>query len=154
MARCEPWDLSEGLEGIPTEPPGALVWRPAPTGLASVHFSWQGEVACNHCGRIGDEAGCRETARWLEEVRVALGSRRIFVSSWVRCPEWNARVGGAKGSYHLRGWAVDITVDGMTPAEAHRKLKALQKQGLVGVLGRYASFVHCDRGPRRSWNGP
>ena len=147
------WDMTEGLpEEVPQ--PGASVWHQAPEGKASVHFAWS-EICCHHCGRVPNEGECQQTAVWLEKVRVALGNRRIFCNSWARCETHNRAVGGAPNSYHLKGWAVDITVDGLTPAQAHRELAKLQGTGkLIGGLGRYPSFCHVDRGIPRRWNGP
>ena len=45
--------------------------------------------------------------RVLDPLREAWGSP-IIVTSGYRCPELNARVGGARTSYHLRGMAADI----------------------------------------------
>jgi uncharacterized protein YcbK (DUF882 family) len=129
-------------------------WKKPPDKFATPHFHFVREIACNHCGRVPDIAECRLTAEWLEEVREALGGLPIHVNSWCRCPEYNAAIGGAPGSYHMRGMAVDITVRGYSPRETWRLCKELQKQGLVGGLGRYKSFTHVDRGERRNWNGP
>ena len=46
-------------------------------------------------------------SRVLDPLREAWGSP-IIVTSGYRCPELNARVGGARTSYHLRGMAADI----------------------------------------------
>lgn len=149
------WDYSEQIPpGAAVEPPAALPWRQAPPGPITEHFSW-GEAACNHCGRIPDVASVEKTAEWLEEVRAALGNRPLIVNSWCRCPTHNANVGGALHSFHVKGWAVDIVADGLTPAQTHARLRTIQGKGkLVGGLGRYASFCHVDRGPARRWEGP
>lgn len=49
----------------------------------------------------------RLVSRVLDPLREAWGSP-IIVTSGYRCPELNARVGGVKTSYHLRGMAADI----------------------------------------------
>ena len=49
----------------------------------------------------------RLVSRVLDPLREAWGSS-IIVTSGYRCPELNARVGGVKTSYHLRGMAADI----------------------------------------------
>jgi uncharacterized protein YcbK (DUF882 family) len=129
-------------------------WVPAPTGKITDNFSWT-EAKCRHCGRVPSVAAVVNTARWMERLREALGGRSIHVNSWCRCPTHNKKVGGSSGSYHLRGWAVDITVKGLTPKQVHQALVGLQGQGeMVGGLGRYHSFTHVDRGPVRNWNGP
>lgn len=90
----------------------------------------------------------------MEVVRSKLGGLPIHVNSGVRCEEHNRNVGGAPSSYHMRGMAVDITVRGYSPRETWRLCRELQKQGLIGGLGKYISFVHVDRGPERNWDGP
>ena len=49
----------------------------------------------------------RLVSRVLDPLREAWGSP-IIVTSGYRCEELNARVGGVKTSYHLRGMAADI----------------------------------------------
>ena len=118
-----------------------------PEGPLTEHFTWH-EAACRHCGLIPSIASVRKTAAWMEQVRAALGNRVVHVNSWCRCPEHNARIGGAPNSYHLRGMAVDITVRDLSPRKVQAILKNLP---LIGGLGRYASFTHVDRGPVRQW---
>lgn len=132
------------------------VWHKAPSGLISPHFRWSTEVACNHCGRVCEEAECLNTARWLERIRSEVfEDRRILINSWCRCPAWNLRVGGAPQSYHVKGMAVDITVDGLTPRQVHNLCAKFQgPRQPIGGLGKYNSWVHIDRGPARRWNGP
>jgi hypothetical protein len=146
------WCEMYGVDEPPL--PGGVVWQPPHYGLITPHFSWT-EACCRHCGRIPDAAAVQETAEWMESVRAALGGRIIHVNSWCRCPVHNLAVGGAPNSYHLRGWAVDITVHGLTPAQTHAACAKHQGAGkLIGGLGRYKSFCHVDRGPARRWNGP
>ena len=38
----------------------------------------------------------------------------VIITSGYRTPEWNAKCGGAKYSYHMRGMAADIRVDGIS----------------------------------------
>lgn len=123
-----------------------LRWKKAPKGRITDNFAFN-EAACNCCGRIIDEETIKKTAAMMEIVRVKLGHRPIFVSSWCRCPAHNTRVGGAKKSYHLKGMAVDFTVKGMTPAEVQAKL-----EDHPGGLGSYPGFTHVDIGPKRRWD--
>ncbi len=60
----------------------------------------------------------------------------------------NARVGGAKRSYHLTGNAVDFNMDGNHSAI----LAFLKAHKLVGGLKHYGrGQFHIDTGPRRTW---
>ena len=123
----------------------------APNGMITANFSWN-EAKCRHCGQIPSVEAVQNTARWMERIRAALGNRVIHVNSWCRCPEHNAFVGGVPNSLHIAGWAVDMTVRGMTPGQVHAALRPLQGGGgPVGGLGRYASFTHVDRGPVDNW---
>ena len=77
----------------------------------------------------------------LELLRKELGNNPIIITSGYRTPAHNAKVGGAKYSYHMRGMAVDIRVNGISPKEV---AKALDK--IVGNCGIivYESWVHFD----------
>jgi uncharacterized protein YcbK (DUF882 family) len=85
--------------------------------------------------------------------------RPMSVNSWYRTVEYNAKIGGAKGSKHCLGIATDVAL----PAEfagftAARKLEFLTNvknkwadlcatDGLGGGVGWYDSFVHLDSRP-------
>lgn len=63
------------------------------------------------------------TCYGLEEVRKELGEKPILISSGYRSAALNAAVGGAAGSQHLLGQAVDFTCPTFgTPAEIVRRL--------------------------------
>lgn len=66
----------------------------------------------------------------------------IIITSGYRTPEHNKKVGGAKYSYHIRGMAVDIRVDGMTPKEVAKKLDKIAPDS-CGIIV-YKSWVHFD----------
>lgn len=125
-----------------------------PNKRVTAHFHWQTEAACKHCGRVVSLEVVRATAEWLERVRERLGNRVLHVNSWCRCPVHNKAIGGAPESYHLKGMAVDIVARGLTAHQTWEECFSLQLEGLIGGLGKYASFVHVDRGPKRNWNGP
>lgn len=46
-------------------------------------------------------------------------NKPITINSWYRTPEYNASVGGVKGSQHTKGEAVDFVVRGMTIEEIY-----------------------------------
>lgn len=56
-------------------------------------------------------------AHQMERVRSVCGNRPIRISSGFRCDELNALVGGSRNSAHREGWAVDFTVNGLTPKQ-------------------------------------
>lgn len=66
----------------------------------------------------------------------------VIITSGYRTPEWNKKCGGAKYSYHMRGMAADIRVEGMTAKELANKLNAIVPDE-CGIIV-YNSWVHFD----------
>jgi uncharacterized protein YcbK (DUF882 family) len=80
----------------------------------------------------------------LEAIR-AIAGRPLPIVSGFRSPPWNAKVGGAPGSFHLKGWAADIPPGFVDLAGARRA-------GAGGVgLDPAGWAVHVDVGPVREW---
>lgn len=77
----------------------------------------------------------------LDILRNKLG-KPIIVTSGYRTPGWNAKCGGAKYSYHMRGMAADIRVNGMSAKELAKKLDEIVPNG-CGIIV-YNSWVHFD----------
>lgn len=77
----------------------------------------------------------------LDILRNKLG-KPIIVTSGYRTPWWNAKCDGAKYSYHMRGMAADIKVNGMKAKELARKLDEIVPNG-CGIIV-YDSWVHFD----------
>jgi hypothetical protein len=93
-------------------------------------------------------AGCLASSlrSVLEQVAANFGPLRV--NSTCRSRRHNARVGGARHSYHLSGHAVDFRVSG----NARRVISFLRGNGAVGGLKHYGhGLFHIDTGPRRSW---
>lgn len=77
----------------------------------------------------------------LELVRKKIG-KPIVITSGYRTPTHNAKVGGAKYSYHMRGMAVDIRVDGVTPQKLAKTIDSIVPDA-CGIIV-YDSWVHFD----------
>lgn len=95
----------------------------------------------------------REVAQNLEVLRAYI-DKPISINSGYRRPEYNAQIGGAKNSFHMKGMAADIHVKGLTPNQVHEAIEELiaQKKMKQGGLGLYKTFVHYDiQGVRRRW---
>ena len=92
-------------------------------------------------------------ANRLQVVR-DITQRPIRITSGYRTPEHNAKVGGGKNSYHLKGMAADIVTlpnpELGLPALSPKALQTLLKTW-NGGLGSYDSFTHVDIGPKRRW---
>lgn len=77
----------------------------------------------------------------LEILRKELGNKPIIITSGYRTPTHNAKVGGAKYSYHMRGMAVDIKVNGVSTKKVAKALDKLVEG--CGIIV-YESWVHFD----------
>lgn len=77
----------------------------------------------------------------LEILRNRIG-KPVIITSGYRTPEWNKKVGGAKNSYHMRGMAADIKVNGMTPKELAKELNKIAADE-CGIIV-YKNWVHFD----------
>lgn len=86
----------------------------------------------------------------LDILRNKLG-KPVIITSGYRTPGWNAKYGGAKYSYHMRGMACDIRVDGMSAKELANKLNAIVPDE-CGIIV-YKSWVHFDVRTRKYRKG-
>lgn len=81
----------------------------------------------------------------------AKGRPLILVSGY-RSPSYNRLLccensNVAHHSYHVKGMAADIHIEGVAPLNIERVAKRLN----VGGVGGYSNFVHLDVGPVRTW---
>jgi hypothetical protein len=105
-------------------------------------------------GAMGEEGWTRVDVRarvLLMRVQNRFG-RKLQVNSGYRSPSYNARIGGARNSYHSQGKALDITWAGFNSENRNEFIRISREEGFKGI-GTYGSFVHVDIGPERSWNG-
>jgi uncharacterized protein YcbK (DUF882 family) len=77
----------------------------------------------------------------LDILRNQVG-KPIIINSGYRTPRRNKLVGGAKYSYHMRGMAADIRIDGMGAKEIANKLNAIVPNE-CGIIV-YKTWVHID----------
>lgn len=123
------------------------------------HFSW-GEVFTGIHPDEWDEVtkvmldNAYEMALYLEKLRNYFG-KPIIITSWLRVPSHNARVGGKPKSIHLTGLAVDFNIKGV-PFDKNQMARLNEFH--VGGLARadynkdgVADFVHVDLGAEREW---
>jgi uncharacterized protein YcbK (DUF882 family) len=104
------------------------------------------EFECQ-CGKCDYDTVDKELVDVLQHLRQHFGSP-IKITSGNRCPEHNKAVGGAETSYHVRGRAADIQVDGVSPSEVQQYVlnKYKDKYG----IGCYDSFTHIDTRSRKA----
>ena len=67
---------------------------------------------------------------------------KVLVHSGCRCTTYNRKVGGAKDSQHIKGRAMDISLEGVSPETVYEYLDRWNKDNLG--LGLYKTFVHVD----------
>lgn len=91
---------------------------------------------------------------YLQNIRDHFG-KPITITSAYRCESYNKSIGGATGSYHSKGMAADIVVNGVTPREVAKYSESI---GILGI-GLYETdsdghFVHIDTRTYKSfWYG-
>ena len=107
------------------------------------HFTMT-ELACRCAGRYCDADYWHDPAflDGLEALRTAMGAP-LVVNSGHRCAQWNAAVGGAPASMHLRV-AADIRLAGH---DRQLMLRAAMQAGFTG-LGLAKTFIHLDQRTR------
>lgn len=93
-----------------------------------------------------------ELCELLEQVREVVGGP-LIVSSGVRCPELNARVGGSKNSQHMRCEAADIVPKHISVADAfglvHQSSIMFDQLILEYAGGKHWIHISYSHSPRR-----
>lgn len=77
----------------------------------------------------------------LDILRNQIG-KPVIINSGYRTPTRNKEIGGAKYSYHMRGMAADIRVNGISPKELADKLNKIIPYE-CGIIV-YNGWVHID----------
>lgn len=73
----------------------------------------------------------------------------ITIMSGYRSDAHNQKIGGVAGSYHVKGMAADIEIEGMPPSEVQQFLV-----NWSGGLGSYNHHTHLDIRPVKArWKG-
>ena len=104
------------------------------------------ELACKCCGKCEMDP---EFMRRVQVYRDLLGVPLVIASAY-RCPRHNEAVGGASGSMHLQGKAVDPVI---IPKLRFRMIELAHKLEFSGIgLGK--TKMHLDLSPKvnRSWS--
>ena len=83
-------------------------------------------------------------------------NKPVSITSGYRSYAHNKKVGGAKESFHVKGMAADIKIEGMSPTEVGKLIEKMMLEGKIvrGGIGFYKTWVHYDfRGKLVKWNG-
>lgn len=108
-------------------------------GDLSYHFSRK-EFECKG-GECEFSTVDAELILVLESVRARFNVP-VFITSGVRCPDYNKKVGGSPNSMHLQGKAADIVVKGVDPQEVYDYLDRSYPDRYG--IGNYDDFTHVD----------
>lgn len=107
------------------------------------------EFACKGSGCCSTVKIDSELVAILQKIRDNFG-KPLYINSAYRCAKHNAAVGGSSGSYHTKGMAADIRVEGVAPTEVAKFAESIGVKG----IGLYSNFVHVDtRTSKFFWYG-
>ena len=89
---------------------------------------------------------------YLEKIRAHFG-KPVRITSGYRSPAYNAKVGGVKNSYHVKGMAADIVIDGVKSKEVAQYAETIGCGGIGWYEAR--NFTHIDtRSGCVRWKNP
>lgn len=125
------------------------------------HFS-PSEFACKcGCPTPRPVAEKNEHLAFVLETQFRLVFKRpVVINSGYRCPEHNAKIGGAPNSRHLHGDAVDLWIPGLSGQFLAGYVFGLMHNGVIpwGGIGTYEAhpnLLHLDlRGEYARWHYP
>lgn len=78
-------------------------------------------------------------AALLQDIQTHFG-RKVKITSGYRNKSYNSKIGRASNSYHTKGMAADISIDGVSQRTLARYAESLGVKG----IGVYQDFVHVD----------
>ena len=115
--------------------------RPRPDHL--IPLIWRISYTTEECGGVGFKS---EALEGLNFIRKKV-KKRYYIFSGYRDEKRNKKVGGVRGSQHMKGNAIDLWVP-VNEREAF--YKAAKEAGFKG-FGWGSRSVHIDMGKRRWW---
>lgn len=101
-----------------------------------------------------DLSGLSDEARGVHS-RLSQAFPNLRFTSGYRDPSHNAAVKGAKGSQHIEGNALDISMRGMSPEQRAALIDAALNDPSIRGFGHYGQSIHVDTRPgSRAYWGP
>lgn len=82
----------------------------------------------------------------LQQIRNHFG-RAVNINSAYRTRSHNKKEGGSSNSYHIKGRAFDIAINGVHPNDMARFAQSI---GINGII-RYSWGIHVDSRPKKYW---
>ena len=95
----------------------------------SLHFTLEELTTTDHrqfdnTPNPDELANLNRLAKFLEQVKTALGGKPVMINSAFRCKQVNDAVGSKDTSQHRIGCAADIRIPGMTPDDVVKTIMA------------------------------
>lgn len=106
--------------------------QPTPGGYKCKYFK-DSEFACPCCGKNITKDNIKMIA---DQIREHFG-RPAVITSGTRCEKHNREVGGVAGSYHVKGSAIDIYVQGVSGATLQSYCQTIVGSGKA----RYTYYI-------------
>lgn len=82
----------------------------------------------------------------LEQIKMLFDNKPIKIVSWLRPPQYNEAIGGAKFSAHMTGEAVDFQIPGLKASFVRKKLEGkVQDLNIrLEVMPDEYNWIHVD----------
>ena len=136
-----------------SEVKGMIKFEKGRSDKISKNFQYK-ELDCHGQGCCSTTIIDEKLVEYVQQIRDHFG-KPVTITSPYRCEVHNRRVGGATKSYHMRGQAADIVVQGVSSREVAKYAESI---GILGI-GLYETskdgyFTHIDTRTTKSfWYG-
>ena len=142
-----------GASSNKSEVKGMIKFEKGRSDKIAKNFQYK-EFDCHGQGCCSTTIIDEKLVEYVQRIRDHFG-RPVTITSSYRCEVHNRRVGGATKSYHMRGQAADIVVQGVSSREVAKYAESI---GILGI-GLYETskdgyFTHIDTRTTKSfWYG-
>ena len=142
-----------GVSSNKSEVKGMIEFEKGRSDKISKNFQYK-EFDCHGQGCCSTTIIDEKLVEYVQQIRDHFG-KPVTITSAYRCEVHNRRVGGATKSYHMRGQAADIVVQGVSSREVAKYAESI---GILGI-GLYETskdgyFTHIDTRTTKSfWYG-
>ena len=142
-----------GVSSNKSEVKGMIKFEKGRSDKISKNFQYK-EFDCHGQGCCSTTIIDEKLVEYVQRIRDHFG-KPVTITSSYRCEVHNRRVGGATKSYHMRGQAADIVVQGVSSREVAKYAESI---GILGI-GLYETskdgyFTHIDTRTTKSfWYG-
>ena len=144
---------TSGASSNKSEVKGMIEFKKGDSAQISKNFQYK-EFDCHGKGCCSTTIIDEKLVGYVQQIRDHFG-KPVTITSPYRCEVHNRRVGGATKSYHMRGQAADIVVQGVSSREVAKYAESI---GILGI-GLYETskdgyFTHIDTRTTKSfWYG-